>query len=210
VSSTDPTIDVSWSASTDVGSGLDGYGYVFDNSPAWTCDQVKDVEEGVTTATSASLAPGSWYVHVCARDNAGNWSSAAHAGPYTIATATTGRSLHTIAPCRLVDTREPSGAPALAAGVDRTFDASASCGIPATARALSVNVTVVSPTAPGHLTFFPTGGAAPVTSTVNFGLGQTRANNAILTLGSTAGFTVRSGQATGSVHLLVDVNGYFE
>ncbi len=211
VSSTDATIDVSWTASTDASSGVDGYAFAFDGSPTWTCDQTKDVEETVTSATSSTLAPGDWYFHVCARDNAGNWSSSATSGPYTVSGPSGSRHLYTLAPCRLFDTRNASGAPPLNAGADRVFSATAApCGVPATAQALSVNVTVVGSTAPGHLTLYPLGAPLPTTSTINYGLGQTRANNAILPLGAGAQFAVHSGQVTGTVHLIVDVNGYFE
>ncbi|MEZ5312680.1 MAG: SdrD B-like domain-containing protein [Thermoanaerobaculia bacterium] len=83
---TDQTIDVTWGASTDSGSGVDGYGFTFDNSAGWTCDQVKDVEEGVTSASSSTLVDGSYYFHVCARDNGGNWSGVTTGGPYIVDT----------------------------------------------------------------------------------------------------------------------------
>ena len=62
----------------------------------------------------------------------------------------------TATPCRLVDTRDPSGprgGPALVAAAERDFTLVGVCGIPATARALAVTLTVVGPaTAPqGHL-----------------------------------------------------------
>jgi len=46
---------------------------------------------------------------------------------------------------------------------------------------------------------------------INYSAGQTRANNAIVTLGGATGsLVVFSGQAAGAVHVIVDVNGYFE
>jgi hypothetical protein len=83
------------------------------------------------------------------------------------------------------------------------------CGVPATAKALSLNVTVTGPTNFGHVAFAP--GCVPGPSTINFGPGQTRANNAVLPIAAdgrlTAGTFVLGG---GSVHLILDVNGYFE
>src|SRR4029434_6770009 len=78
-------IDVQWSASSDplangVASGLDGYSVFFDAAPGPACDETKDVEEDVTSATSAALARGTWYAHVCARDNAGNWAAVTSSG----------------------------------------------------------------------------------------------------------------------------------
>jgi Glucose / Sorbosone dehydrogenase len=123
------------------------------------------------------------------------------------------KSFYTVSPCRLVDTRDPAGprgGPSLVAGADRTFALGGICGIPATARAISVNVTVTAPTAPGFLTLFPAGGPPPLASTINFRAGQTRANNAVVTLGPGGGVVVRAGMASGGVQFILDVNGYFD
>lgn len=51
----------------------------------------------------------------------------------------------------------------------------------------------------------------PTTSTVNFGAGAARANNAILALSETGELTVRPFVAnSGQVHLVMDVVGYFD
>ncbi|HEX9286958.1 MAG TPA: hypothetical protein VF999_06795, partial [Thermoanaerobaculia bacterium] len=105
----------------------------------------------------------------------------------------------------------PYGGPALAAGDVRSFVLAGQCGVPPTAKSLAVNLTVTQPSSGGHITAFPAGGGAPSTSTVNFSAGQTRANNAVLPLGATGGISVLSVlSAGGAVHLIVDVNGYFE
>jgi hypothetical protein len=116
----------------------------------------------------------------------------------------------TLSPCRLVDTREAGQGPALAAGEVRVLAVAGACAIPPTARAVAVNVTVAGPTAAGHLTFGPGGAPPPATSTLNFGLGQTRANNAVLPLGPDGTVAVLAGLGQGSVQLIVDVNGWFE
>lgn len=124
-----------------------------------------------------------------------------------------GKNFHTVSPCRVFDTRDPAGpwgGPRLAAGADRTFVVGGRCGVPATARAVSVNVTVTEPTDFGFLTLFPAGGIVPLTSTINFRPGQTRANNAAVTLGAAGDLVVRAGMASGGVHVLLDVNGYFD
>lgn len=122
-------------------------------------------------------------------------------------------SFFTVIPCRAFDTRAANGAfggPVLAAGETRTVQLAGRCGISTGATAVSVNITVVTPTTFGHLTIFPAGGAQPLASNINFAPGQVRANNAILTLGAAGGLTVATGlQAGGTVHLLIDVNGYF-
>lgn len=122
--------------------------------------------------------------------------------------------LFTVTPCRLLDTRNPDGpygGPALQFW-QRTFVAAGQCGIPATAVALSLNVTVVSPAGSGYITLFPAGQPRPAIETVSFSGGQTRSNNTLLVLGiAEPHFTVfPSVTGDGSVHLVVDVNGYFE
>jgi hypothetical protein len=122
-------------------------------------------------------------------------------------------SFHTLSPCRLVDTRGAVGSrggPALAAGVARTFPVSGACGVPAAAWAVSLNVTVTQPAVAGNVRLFPGGTPTPQSSSLNYAAGATRANNAIAALGSAADLTALASQASGSVHLILDVNGYFE
>ena len=119
---------------------------------------------------------------------------------------------YTLTPCRLVDTRLPAWQPALQPGAERPFElAGPPCGIPVGAAALSVNVTVAAPTAPGHLSVYPADVAAPLVSSINFSAGQTRANNAIVpaTADGSVAIKVKNGSA-GTVQLVLDVNGYFE
>ncbi|MEO6326718.1 MAG: hypothetical protein ABIT01_13275, partial [Thermoanaerobaculia bacterium] len=62
-----------------------------------------------------------------------------------------------VIPCRVADTRNapgPAGGPALPANGSRTFAVAGSCGVPALARAVTGNVTVVSPAAPGDLRLY--------------------------------------------------------
>jgi len=119
----------------------------------------------------------------------------------------------TLTPCRLLDTRQPGDAPALANGTTATLALYGRCGIPETAKALAVNVTATQSTGSGHLILWAGDAAAPVTSSINFGLGRTRANNAILLLASNADGTGKVAAAVsdgGTVHLILDVLGYFE
>ena len=117
--------------------------------------------------------------------------------------------LHTVAPCRIVDTRGAEG-PALSAGPDRTFEVAGRCGVPVSAGSAAVNVTAVQSGAAGDLRLYPAGMTVPLTSTINFRAGQTRANNAILALGSLGRFAVKTDLPPGSVHLVVDVVGWLE
>jgi hypothetical protein len=81
--------------------------------------------------------------------------------------------------------------------------------VPDTAQALSVNVTVTQPAAPGFLKLFSTAlSSVPDTSVINFGTGQTRANNAVL--GSSSGSIQVQNVSQGTVQLILDINGYFQ
>ncbi len=123
------------------------------------------------------------------------------------------RNFYTVPPCRLVDTRDPpgpAGGPALSRALDRSFGVTGRCQVPSTAMAVSLNVTVVGAGSPGDLRFYPGGGFVPAASVINYATAQTRANNAVLALGSGGDFSVKVDQAEGLVHLVVDVNGYFQ
>ena len=122
-------------------------------------------------------------------------------------------SFYTVTPCRRVDTRSASlgGPQPLAAGSLSLFAlAGGPCALPASARAVSVNVAVTAPTSAGYLRLFPAGGAEPPVSALNYAAGATRANNAIVGLGGAGEIAIRVGQASGTAHVIVDVNGYFE
>ena len=115
---------------------------------------------------------------------------------------------NTVIPCRLMDTR--AAGPALAAGSTRTFTAAGSCGIPAGAKAIAANVTVLGPSTTGHLRMRAGGTPATYSSVINFAAGQTRSNNALIGLGGSGSFLVFSGFPGGTVHLIVDVVGWFK
>jgi len=129
--------------------------------------------------------------------------------------AGTGTTFHTLAPCRVFDTRDSlgtaAGAPILAAGEVRTISPAGRCGIPGTARALSVNATVTQPAGTGDLLLYPADlSTAPVASTISFAPGKTRANNSLLLLATNGtGFKVVN-NSSGTVHFILDVSGWFE
>jgi Subtilase family/PKD-like domain len=121
---------------------------------------------------------------------------------------------HTLAPCRVLDTRNaagPYGAPPLQPGATRSFTFNAQCGVPSDARALALNVTETGPTAPGFVTVYPADLSAPLASVINFSPGQTRANNAVVKASGdgNVALAVRNG-STGTVDLIIDVVGYIK
>src|SRR6185295_7450953 len=136
------------------------------------------------------------------------WQPAAGANPGPL-------DFYTLTPCRLVDTRLAPGAyggPAVFPG-QRIFVATGRCGIPSTAKALAVNLTVANPTAIGYLQLFPGDANPPLASTINFVPGITRANNALIRLassGSGALGVFNFNSANAPVHVIIDVFGYFQ
>jgi hypothetical protein len=122
-------------------------------------------------------------------------------------------SFHPLTPCRAVDTRQGSGKtgaygpPALPGGADRVFPLASPCGLPATAQAVMVNLTVTQPTTAGYLTVYSAGQPVPPTSSLNVGAQQTRANTAIVS----PKMVVRCGMGpTATAQVIVDVVGYFD
>ena len=141
---------------------------------------------------------------------AGYTNSAVAAATYTIHPSTTGElQFIAIAPCRIVDTRNPAeafGGPELAAAASRTFDIPQSaCNIPATATAYSLNVTVVPDQSLGYLTLWPAGQPQPSVSTLNSD-GRVKANAAITPAGANGGVSVYASDAT---QFILDIDGYF-
>jgi hypothetical protein len=122
-----------------------------------------------------------------------------------------GSRFYTVNPCRVLDTR--SSTALTAADNPRIVQVSGgACGIPANARAVAANLTVVSPSVPSFLTVYPGNYPRPVTSTINFRAGKTLANSAILPLATDGSGTVAVIPELfpgSSVHLLIDVSGYF-
>jgi hypothetical protein len=180
------------------GPGQTFLGY-FDVTTDASCGTNFDVTFSVATTSGQAIT-------ATATDQSGNTSefSACFIAP---------PSFNTLPPCRVVDTRDaagPYGGPSLAAGAQRTFVMAGRCGIPSTATSVALNVIAIFPSSPGFLTLFPGGTTVPFTSTVNYIPGKVRANNAIIPLGPLHDLAVVCGQASGTVDMVIDVNGYFQ
>ena len=116
-----------------------------------------------------------------------------------------------VTPCRIADTRNsegPFGGPLVAGSTSRDFLLpQSSCGIPVSALAYALNITVVPSGPLGYLTVSPTGGTRPLVSTLNSDDGRIKANAAIVAAGSGGGVTVF---ATNDTHVVIDITGYFD
>ncbi len=117
-----------------------------------------------------------------------------------------------IAPCRIADTRNatgPFGGPAIVGGQTRSFAIPQStCGIPATAAAYSLNVTVVPGGQLDYLTVWPTGQKMPNASLLNSLDGRTKANAAIVPAGTSGSISIFANAKT-ATNVVLDINGYF-
>jgi hypothetical protein len=139
---------------------------------------------------------------------------------------------HTVKPCRLVDTRDPfnplvtnTTVPGGSTG-QRTFRIRESCGVPASARAVAVNLTVPAKDLQfrGHLVAYQANISLPATSNVNATPGTTEQNFAIVALAPPSPYVpappdmrvhlfLLDGDAPslgGQCHLVIDVVGYFK
>ena len=108
-----------------------------------------------------------------------------------------------VVPTRFLDTR--SSRPCVGQSPRELLVAGVGA-VPADAASVTVNLTVVGPTAGGYLTAWPTGAARPTASTVNFEAAQVVSNGATVKVGS--GGKVSLFVNAGCADVVVDVVGY--
>jgi uncharacterized repeat protein (TIGR01451 family) len=117
---------------------------------------------------------------------------------------------YTATPCRVLDTRNPAGplgGPIMGAAESRSFPVpSSTCGIPSTAKAYSLNATVVPTGSLSFLTLWGSG-SMPFVSTLNATDGAIVANAALVPAGVSGAVTAYT---TNLSHLILDINGYFQ
>ncbi|MEO7921031.1 MAG: VCBS repeat-containing protein [Thermoanaerobaculia bacterium] len=132
-------------------------------------------------------------------------------GTPNCATAT---RFYALTPCRLIDTRGISpgaiGGPALSANEARAFTLTNRCSVPATARGVSFNAAVTGPGGAGFISIY-LGTLRPTASSLSFSAGITRANNGLTALPlDGSGAVTFANVSPAAVHLILDVNGYFQ
>ncbi len=115
-----------------------------------------------------------------------------------------GLSLFPTTPCRVLDTRNPTGSQPFKGTLNDDVSGSG-CSIPATASAFVLNATAVPPGPLGFLTLWPQGATQPLVSTLNAGDGAVTSNMAIVptTNGSISAFVPDLS------HLVLDISGFF-
>jgi hypothetical protein len=132
-------------------------------------------------------------------------------GYFVPATDPSALAFYPITPCRISDTRNvvgPLGGPSLVGGQSRTIPvlSATGCAIPTSARAYSLNFTVVPSGPLSFLSTWPTGQVRPLVSTLNIPTGTITANAAMVPAGNGGSIDV---YVTDNAHLVIDINGYF-
>ncbi len=169
----------------------------------------------VTSTTGISYAPGTlaasvtYYWMIAAVNSAGSANSATRS--FTTGAPATGLHFLPVTPCRVADTRNavgPFGGPTMTADSTRSFAIPQSvCGIPATALAYSLNVTVVPEGPLSYLSLWPAGQTQPLVSTLNSYGGSVVANAAIVPAGTGGAVSV---YVTNPTDVILDIDGYFD
>ena len=113
---------------------------------------------------------------------------------------------HAITPARALDTR--SFGP-LGGGLEGWAHIAGVGGVPSTATAVSLNVTVVDPESNGFLTVWPQGAARPSTSNLNFVDHQTVANMVTTSLGTDGNVAILN-SSVGAANIIVDISGWYD
>jgi hypothetical protein len=118
-----------------------------------------------------------------------------------------------LTPCRAVDTRAPNstnGGPVFSTGTTRSFAMRGVCGVPSTAKAVSMNVTAVQSSTGGWLTIWPSGLARPTVAMISFQAGEPAIANGVIVGLSSEPQDLSVYNNFGLLHVIIDVTGYFQ
>ena len=142
-------------------------------------------------------------------------NAAQHWSTYVNQLKTIGTTYVPITPVRIVDSRDSTkGLSGLAgkfvSSVARTFAVAGLGPIPPTAVAVTGNLTVANQTAAGYIALTPDPTSNPGSSTLNFPVGDNRANNVTIPLNAQGQLAaVYKASAGKTTDLIFDVTGYF-
>jgi hypothetical protein len=125
----------------------------------------------------------------------------------------TGATYHALTPTRILDTRDGTGGLSgpFSSHVARTFTVWGHGGVPTGAIAVTGNLTVTQQTSLGYLAVGPVAMNNPTSSTLNFPLGDDRANAVTVALSGTGTLSVTyaSPNLAATAQVIFDVTGYF-
>ncbi|MEA2535964.1 MAG: hypothetical protein QOF11_198 [Chloroflexota bacterium] len=180
---------------------------------AWDFGDPASGANNVSTAKNPShvyTSPGTYSVTLTVTNSAGP-STTTRSNYITVSVAPPPSSTFTaIAPVRVLDSRANLGlSGAFHANVARNFRVTNGTTIPNDAVAVTGNLTVTRQTKAGYIVLAPAAGGT--TSTINFPVGDNRANGVTVALsGSGTLNAVYRAAAGATTHILFDVTGYFE
>ena len=124
---------------------------------------------------------------------------------------TTAGLYHPLQPARLLDTRDGTGASGpgpVGGGSTITLQVTGAGGVPATGvSAVALNLTATAPTTNTFVTAFPADASKPLASNLNPAAGQTVPNRVIVKVSASG--AIKLFNNGGSVHLIVDVSGWY-
>ena len=126
---------------------------------------------------------------------------------------TSGATYHALTPARILDSRDGTGGLSgpFRSHIARTFAVRGHGGVPAGAIAVTGNLTVTQQTSLGFLFIGPVAMNNPTSSTLNFPVGDDRANAVTVALGGGGTLSVTYAAPTlgPTAHVIFDVTGYF-
>jgi alpha-tubulin suppressor-like RCC1 family protein len=134
------------------------------------------------------------------------------AGYYLGGTPTVAGTFVSLAPDRVLDTRNGTGAPtaAIPAGTVLPVQVTGQGGVPTTGvGAVVMNVTATDTHGVGFVTAYPSTASRPLASNLNFASGVTVPNLVTVPVGADGKVALFNGAATSAVDLLADVAGYY-
>ena len=125
---------------------------------------------------------------------------------------TSGATYHSVTPARILDTRTATGLTGkFVSTTPRDLTVRGVGGVPSSATAVTGNLTVTGQTGAGFVALTLTSQSNPTTSTLNFPLGDSRANGVTvpLTAGGHLWATYVAASSLATTNLIFDVTGYF-
>jgi hypothetical protein len=125
---------------------------------------------------------------------------------------TTGATYFPLTTTRILDTRNGNGlSGAIGSHAASAFQVTGRVGVPSNAAAVTGNLTVTGQTGAGYLYIGPVATNNPTSSTLNFPLGDDRANGVTVALGAGGilGVTYVGPNSSAYAYAVFDVTGYF-
>ena len=204
------SIRFTWTDNSNDESGFRIYRWSVPDGQQWVV--VSTTGPNATSVTDSGLQPNTNYLFdACTFNDFGQNCDPVQVGATTLQA---GATYHAVTPTRILDSRNGTGglSGAFTNHVARTFTViGGSSGVPSNATAVTGNLTVTGQTSSGYLFIGPVAANNPTSSTINFPVGDDRANAVTVQLGSggTLSITFVAPSNGPSAQAIFDVTGYF-